>query len=295
MDDKKLKVSVCVMTYNQKDFIDSCLESLVNQKTNFNYEIIIGDDASTDGTTEVVRCYLERYPDKIKVILQDQNVGSRANYLAIHAAARGEYIAHIDGDDHALPNKLQIQADTLDREPECNVVFHRMKILEEEGQIIRDDMLSLPLICNTRFFLPDLLRFGAIGSHSSKMYRAKYRKLDSLPDPTIDFVVHALHVKDGYIRSLPDFLGVYRRSNGTESTGNDQAKKYLIQLEYLYKLYPECSLEISENALMMMLVHIKNFDALIVQATLIAIKCKSVKPIFRLIRDWRMRRCFRAE
>lgn len=295
MNNKTPKVSVCAMTYNQKDCIEICLNSLVNQETNFNYEIIIGDDASTDGTSDIVMDFQKKYPDKIRLILQDKNIGSRDNFLAIHNAARGKYIAHIDCDDYAFPNKLQAQADILDSEPKCNIVFHRMKILHDDTNYIRDDMITSSKIWETRFSRSDLLRFGSIACHSSKMYRAKYRNFNLLPNPTIDFTLDILNIQEGFVHYLEDFYGVYRMSAGTERSMPQQTKTYLDQLDYLHELFPEYAIQISENALMMALICLKNTDGNFWQASRIFFNSKSIKPILNLIKDWRTRRCFRLE
>ena len=108
------KMSVCVITYNQERYIGQCLQSLVEQKTDFDFEVIVGDDCSTDGTLAVVQEFVNRYPDIVRTILQPTNTGGSKNYLQVHAAAIGTYVAHVDGDDYALPGKLQAQAEVLE-------------------------------------------------------------------------------------------------------------------------------------------------------------------------------------
>jgi len=112
---KTPKVSVCVITYNQEKYIRQCLQSIVDQETDFDFEVIVGEDCSTDGTRAIVQEFSEKFPNIVKPIYQKKNIdGGGYNFLTVHRAARGEYVAHIDGDDFALPGKLQAQANILE-------------------------------------------------------------------------------------------------------------------------------------------------------------------------------------
>ena len=233
------KLSVCCITYNQIDYIESCIQSLLNQNTSFDYEIIIGDDCSTDGTSEVVRQYAELYPKKIKAILRQKNIGARDNFIGVNSAATGKYIAHIDCDDYALPNKLQKQVDLMEDEPDCNIVFHRMRIDDEHSDSLQYDRSTSSVIWNSKFSRGDIISLGCIGLHSSKMYRAENRDFGSLPDPTIDFTLHVLDVGEGYARVMSNELGVYRKRSGTERSTPNQTKKMLDQLVFIKtKFFP---------------------------------------------------------
>ena len=123
MSTQEIKVSVCVVTYNQERYIAECLQSLVDQETNFNFEVIVSDDCSTDRTPEIIKDFQRRYPNIIKPILHKKNMGAYKNFIFVHKQAKGKYVAHMDGDDYALPGKLQIQADYLDHNAECNIVW----------------------------------------------------------------------------------------------------------------------------------------------------------------------------
>ena len=110
-----IQVSVCVVTYNQEKYIAECLESLVTQQTSFKFEIIVGEDCSTDGTRAIVQQYVEQYPDLIVPLFYEENVGAVENVKRVYKAAKGKYIAHMDGDDFALPGKLQKQYDVMEK------------------------------------------------------------------------------------------------------------------------------------------------------------------------------------
>ncbi len=116
-------VSVRMITYNHAPYIRHMIESVLSQKTDFPFEVIIGEDCSTDGTREIVFEYAEKYPDMIRPITSDQNVGMHENGRRAFKACRGKYVAYCDGDDYWLRNdKLQKQADYLEGNPNCGLV-----------------------------------------------------------------------------------------------------------------------------------------------------------------------------
>lgn len=117
-------VSIKMITYNHAPLIAQAIEGVLQQKTNFPFELIIGDDCSTDGTREIVFEYQNKYPDIIRVITSDENVGMRKNGLRVIKACKGKYIAFCEGDDHwHHPHKLQKQVDYFESHPECGLVY----------------------------------------------------------------------------------------------------------------------------------------------------------------------------
>lgn len=109
------KVSIAMLTYNHEKYIEKAIESVLMQKVTFKYEIVVGEDCSTDGTKAILLKYKEKYPDLFKLVLHEHNVGSLNNELSMYDECKGEYIAYLDGDDYWLmDNKLQMQVDFLD-------------------------------------------------------------------------------------------------------------------------------------------------------------------------------------
>lgn len=107
-------VSVVITTYNHAPYIAQAIESAVSQRTNFDFEVVIGEDCSTDTTLAICNDYVARYPGKVRVIASQTNIGMRNNYRRTFAAARGKYVAVCDGDDYfSDPGKLQLQVDAL--------------------------------------------------------------------------------------------------------------------------------------------------------------------------------------
>jgi len=136
------KVSVLITTYNQESLITQAVDSALMQAVDFDYEIVIGEDASTDRTREIVVELAQRYPKKIRVLLRDPQVANRErhlagkmNFLQALQSSRGEYIAILDGDDYfTSPNKLQRQVDFLNAHPECMICFHNVRAVYEDGE-----------------------------------------------------------------------------------------------------------------------------------------------------------------
>ncbi|SDR70056.1 glycosyltransferase [Gramella sp. MAR_2010_147] len=132
----KPKVSVCVPTHNHQPYITECLESILNQKTDFDFEILIGDDDSTDGTKEICLAFAEKFPDKIRFFRhrRQNNIRIDKTFTGIFNAlyslycANGKYIAYCDGDDYwGDENKLQHQVNFLDQNPDYVLTFHEVK------------------------------------------------------------------------------------------------------------------------------------------------------------------------
>lgn len=137
MQNENVKVSVVVLCYNQMNYIEQCIRSILCQKANFKYEILIGDDASTDDTKDILLRYYEQYKDRITLYIRETNIGASANALDLLCAASGEYIAYLEGDDFWCdPNKLQKQCDFLDANSSYVACFHEIKIINEKGKPI---------------------------------------------------------------------------------------------------------------------------------------------------------------
>jgi glycosyltransferase involved in cell wall biosynthesis len=125
-----MKLSIVVLTYNQSEYVAQALDSVLEQKTNFNFEIIIADDGSEDGTISIIKEYKKKYPKRFITIQAEKNRGVLKNAKEAKKYIKGEYVAFIDGDDYwTYEYKLQKQIDFLDNNPEYNGIFHDAKIV----------------------------------------------------------------------------------------------------------------------------------------------------------------------
>jgi len=121
-------LSVCLITYNHVNYVSQAIEGVLMQQVNFNWELVIADDFSRDGTREIILKYKEKYPDFIKLIFQDKNVGPAKNWSDLLHYPNSKYIAYFEGDDYWTdPYKLQKQVDFLEENEDCSLCFHASK------------------------------------------------------------------------------------------------------------------------------------------------------------------------
>jgi glycosyltransferase involved in cell wall biosynthesis len=234
--DKPL-VSVRTLTYNHEKYIEKCLDGVLMQKTKFKYEYIIGEDCSRDKTREIVNAYAEKYPDIIKLVTSDTNVGIPENSRRTRVLCNGKYQALCEGDDYWTdPYKLQKQVDFLEKNNECTVCFHKAEILSENN--LRKNQKYFP------FFRPkiitdikDILKENYIAT-CTVMYRTKL--FDEFPEwfsklAFGDWSIHILNAQYGKIGFIDQPMSVYRlHSTGTWSSlfetneGNIKAIKNIL-------------------------------------------------------------------
>ena len=214
-------VSINCITYNQENYIGDAIESFLMQITDFNYEILIGEDCSSDNTKKIVDRYVEKYPDKIKVITSDQNVGARKNSLRLIDNSQGKYIAECEGDDYWIdPYKLQKQVDYMEEHPECTLCLHAAEIIKAPNRKI--GRVQKPYNRNTICPMKDVIsRGGGFCATASLFYPKKL--MENPPDfyvnaPVGDYPMQMLLASHGYAYYMDDCMAVYR--SGVEGSWN---------------------------------------------------------------------------
>lgn len=212
-----IKLSIIVPAYNLGAYIDECLLSLLEQQVNFEYELIVCDDASTDETAAKVRKIAVKHP-QVKPIFKSNNAGLAANMRSLLEVASAEYVAYLDGDDVALPGKLQRQVDYLDQHPSCSMVYHESDMFDSEtGTTIKaysSESYNWPLI-PSKSTIEHLIRYGTYMQASSVMFRRHSRLLDTVPDRCRIILDYPFYISNagylgGSIDYLPETLGRYR-------------------------------------------------------------------------------------
>jgi glycosyltransferase involved in cell wall biosynthesis len=205
-----IKVSVCTVTYNHAPFIAQAIESvLMQRRPGLEIEMIIGEDVSTDNTRSIVADYARRYPEIVKPIFHEKNVGPGYNSLACLNACTGEFIAALEGDDYWTdPNKLQKQVDFLKARPDYTLCFHNVRI--EKAGVIGSTLYNSPNQATTTSAI-DLAVRNYIATVSC-VYR---RVLTEIPAwfavvPAGDLSLSMMHARQGKIGYLPDVMAVYR-------------------------------------------------------------------------------------
>ena len=153
-------VTVWCLAYNHEKYIRSALEGFVKQKTNFNYEVIIHDDASTDKTAEIIREYEMKYPDIIKPIYQTENqyrLGKKITRQYLLPNMRGKYVAYCEGDDFwSDENKLQLQFDFMEKNQDVYMCTHKVQCLNEDGTF-NERVIPNNIFKNVKFSLNELI------------------------------------------------------------------------------------------------------------------------------------------
>ena len=224
-----IKVSVVVTAYNVEDYIEESLESILCQQTNFNFEIVIGEDAGTDDTIHICRKYAEKYPDIIRLFDYSKNYGSSRNRGRVLKEAKGKYVAICDSDDYWInPTKLQKQFDALEENPEINLSIcnsHRLvnherrpygKMTLFDGQLIKfEDWLSAPI------------RLG----HTSSFFFRRNFEMDFEKDfkgilTGVDFLLASVAAQGRDIHYIPEHMCIFR-SHGSFGHDPDDQKPHV--------------------------------------------------------------------
>lgn len=219
-------VSVYCMTYNQEKTIAQAIEGVVGQHTDFAFELIVHDDASTDGTARIVQEYAERYPAILRPIFQRENQFHNCNLIQtfIHPVSRGKYIAICEGDDFWNdPHKLQKQVDRMESDPSCTLCFHAVRQLDADGTTM--DVRPL----KTSGEVPASLvikRGGLFCPTVSLLFRRDV--MDTWPDFRVmadvyDYPAQVLAASMGRVWYLDEIMATYRFASEGSWTAQHQA------------------------------------------------------------------------
>lgn len=216
VNQKDIQVSVCVVTYNQAYYIADCLESLVTQKTRFSFEIIVGEDCSSDSTREILKDYAQLYPAIIIPLYHEKNVGAVENLKRVYQKARGKYIVHMDGDDYALPHKLQRQFDVMEQNLDCQICSHSTQLVDAQNNFLNH--WKYP---EGKFGLLELYAQLPFFAHSSKMLRNDLHDTywQNLHEHCLDVELHVKQAQKGKIYHIDEVLGAYRVDVGVSRVG----------------------------------------------------------------------------
>jgi glycosyltransferase involved in cell wall biosynthesis len=210
-----MKLSVAMITYNQERFIGQAIESVLAQKANFDFEIVIGEDCSSDGTRAIVMDYQRRFSDRIVLILRPRNVGPMRNIESTLAACRGQYLSILEGDDYWTSlDKVQKQVDFLDSHPDCALCCHRVKFLNETGSAEFD---VFPPRAAGRYAIEDILKWNFVMTCSAVMRR---NLMDGYPSELSEALVgdwarFAWVARRGTIELMDEIMAAYRVHEGS--------------------------------------------------------------------------------
>ena len=230
-------VSVSLICYNQEKYISKAIDSVLMQKTKFDYEIVLSDDCSTDSTAEICKKYAEKYPDIIRLIKRDKNIGGVRNYLENYKLCKGKYISYLEGDDFFVdPYKLQKQVDFLEKNPDYAICCGHVEVIDEYGEFKGRLLTSM----KDTYTVNELCRCDFI---STPTCMVRNHLIDTIPEWLFEFngcdwtfdIVNAEH---GKIKFMDEILAAYRIHNHGEwskLTEKERIKSVISMVEKVNK------------------------------------------------------------
>lgn len=261
-DNRPVMVTIRCAVYNHESFIRQCLDGFIMQQTNFRFEAIVHDDASTDGSADIIREYAAKYPDIIKPIYETENQYSKKDGTIIrifNQHTRGKYVAICEGDDYWTdPLKLQKQVDFLENHPDYVVCVHRYKMFFQDSQSM-DNMIYPLEVPSDGFF--DLSYY--VGGHEwfTQPLTTLYRK-DALDADysngmnyckDVTFFYFLLKNGKGYL--MTDCSGVYRIHSGGVFSCIPHAQKIFNELLTVEEI---CRYDFNKYSVNLLLLNIKD-------------------------------------
>lgn len=247
--DQKPLVSICCLSFNHRAYIRDAIEGFLCQKTDFSFEILIYDDASTDGTQDIIRAYAEQYPDQIRPLLQTENQyskGIRNTSVFNFPRVRGEYVAMCEGDDYWTDcHKLQMQIDYLRAHPDCALCFHSARMISVDGAFTAAKMR--PYRGNRRISPAEIIGKRSGYPTASLVFPAEI--IQKLPDyyldcPVGDIPMQLMMALRGYAYYIDRPMSVYRVGvqsswSNLMKTGDYEAKqkRYREEMRRMYQAF----------------------------------------------------------
>lgn len=239
----EIMVSVIVLTYNHEKYIRQALDSILMQKVDFKYEILVGDDCSTDETPSILLEYQNKYPDIFCARLRQKNIGATKNLYELLMSAQGKYIAYLEGDDYwFIQNKLQYQVEFLERNIDYIACTHECCIVDENGKAYSKQYLSW--ISQKKIYtIRDFQGVVLPGHGNSMLHRniflekvSDYKDLILIHPLIADRALGLLLASKGKIYKFSYVMGCYRRPLKSQSATTTIYEQNVnrIQDDYIY-------------------------------------------------------------
>ena len=203
-----------MITYNHEKYIAQALDSILMQEVDFKYEIVVGEDCSTDDTRQILLVYKKKYPDKFKLLLHDENIGMMNNILSTLKNCSGKYIAMLEGDDYWIDSeKLQIQIGLMEDNPNCHMSFHPAEIRidnDESGTVYGRHTDKNKIFTTSEIILGG----GDFCTSSSVVYHREV--VSKLPEffvnaPVPDYIIQTIGSLNGGALYFDKVMSVYRQ------------------------------------------------------------------------------------
>ena len=240
-------VSVAVIFYNHQNYIRQNLDSILSQKTDFKYEIIAYDDASTDETPVILKQYEEKYPEIIKAVCQTENQYSKGvlTLMATVKRATGEYIAICEGDDFWTDEyKLQKQVDYMRAHPECAMCCHAAKRYSEEKKMFVEGAFGRPKLKNGMLTAEEIIEGGGgYLATNTILYKREYDigRPDYITSASVsDYPLMFYLASRGTVYYIDECMSAYRVDvPGSWSAGMKDIEKKEKHIERVNKMLRE--------------------------------------------------------
>jgi len=241
-----IKVSVICPTYNQGKYMRQGLDSILAQKTEFEIEVLIGEDCSPDNTNEILAEYETKYPNKLQVFHREKNLKQSKNVYDLFMRSQGEYIIILDLDDYWTDEyKLQKQVDFLEKHPEYIGTAHNFQLIDEEGNPFEMDNRSIKEFLGKEFTLQDFLDYGFVYQTGTFCYRNIWREntdwsiIHKADETVVDLTINSILLSRQNVYILPECMSVYRdvvnanAKNCRSVSSRDRAKRWQMSSEQL--------------------------------------------------------------
>ncbi|SHN56723.1 Glycosyl transferase family 2 [Butyrivibrio hungatei DSM 14810] len=229
MSEKQIDVSIYMLTYFHEKYIRQAIESVLAQKTQYTYELVISDDFSQDGTRDILREYAEKYPDIIRVNLNDENIGIPKNIYKARSMCRGRYITALSGDDYWINDqKIETEVKFLDEHPQYVAAFNGIELRMDDSTTAYDVIPRDKSQFNREYSLKDYEKCEPLGTHGFFMrnyflteegreYFAQAQQISKFVDDAVDEV---LILKKGPVYILDIVTDAHRVVSSTEDKKN---------------------------------------------------------------------------
>ena len=254
--DNRPMVSVVMITYNQERYVEKAIRGVLRQKGGYGLQLVICDDASTDGTPAIAEKWQREYPDIIDFHRNPHNIGLARNYVQALSLCRGKYVAMCDGDDYwCSRSKLKLQVGYMENHPDCALTYHRVinyyqgtgeKHLSNGGGASSQSVTA-----------GQLAKRNSI-TNLSVMYRAELVDLKKLPEwlaeiRLVDYCLHLLYASKGGVHYFSKPMGVYRKAGEGVWTHAESVQRLRMAFDVRVKMirelqqYPEIVAAIRES------------------------------------------------
>jgi glycosyltransferase involved in cell wall biosynthesis len=233
-------VSVVLRTYDHEPFIAQAIESVLIQRADFPFELVIAEDCSTDGTRGIVKEYAERAPHLIKAVLPERNLGHGEIFRLALEEASGDFVAYLDGDDYwTSTTKLARQVEFLARNRECASCFHDVSLIYDKAGLPSGTVT--PRLGEGRFSLEEILMECFVPAPSMMFRRTVANELPQwvFESAWIDWLIHIKAAEHGPIGYLPEALAAYRVHRGGMFSALDRVTQLEEDNRFYTKLLPE--------------------------------------------------------